>query len=486
LTICRLTSSGRSLAGSALCCLTLALAPLPPAASAAPEAASARRDYLREKEALAAVRERKLRALLAECLARAEKLLEEKRKSGNIAGTAAARTAVTLFTQCAERFEKEKTFELPAEARREISDIVEDCRKRQAEIESNYAVDIEALDFRYAEDTGEETPPAEIPPPPQPQPAPGSDGAAGPPPQPDTPQVMGSQGPGENWVTFARWEAEVYGLQVFHVKVLGRFKEGSTRVSDPIVGKQGVETYLPVRVIPVAAAPGCVFRVMSVPGMPSADPVRWPEHANRWSITLRVRPQGEVPSRHAVELQVSSPEAAGFKVVGADGALTEPAPAQPETNAAPAEATPPPESRGGPARAEQHDFRVPARPSWRGGGVRVRKGDEVEITAAGTWSCGSGGESVDANGYPRSVRFAAYYANPDRNRRQLPAANFGALLMRVGPAGGPVMAIGTRFAGTMAADGELQFDINEEDTTEARGDNRGNLDVRILVKRPLR
>ncbi|MEI6211281.1 MAG: hypothetical protein WCR06_06610 [bacterium] len=115
---------------------------------------------------------------------------------------------------------------------------------------------------------------------------------------------------------------------------------------------------------------------------------------------------------------------------------------------------------------------------WAPTGARVRKGNQVRITASGTWSCGAGGELVDANGYPNDDTYFAYYQDPMRNPRLSPRANYGQLVARILP-DNEIIPIGKQTAFRATSEGEIIVGINE--SLNARKDNRGTIKVRILV-----
>ncbi|MFZ4397476.1 MAG: hypothetical protein ACOYOU_17830 [Kiritimatiellia bacterium] len=115
---------------------------------------------------------------------------------------------------------------------------------------------------------------------------------------------------------------------------------------------------------------------------------------------------------------------------------------------------------------------------WAPTGARVRKGNQVRFTASGMWSCGSGGEMVDANGYPNDDTYFAYYQDPMRNPRLSPRANYGQLVARILP-DNEIIPIGKQTAFRATSEGEIIVGINE--SLHARKDNRGTIKVRIMV-----
>jgi hypothetical protein len=253
---------------------------------------------------------------------------------------------------------------------------------------------------------------------------------------------------------------------------------------------------------------------------------------------LRARPSGQTPCRHAVELEASW---AGASAVPAIGETTAPGDTPAATNRPPVRIeirTEPPgalvyvdrslhaeneqivrtpctitvpegghrvrltmegyqdgvfdgfDCRDGKVLAwtfrkeaglQETQVRVLAIGRWKSSGVSVRAGEQIAVEASGTWSCGVRREPVDGNGYPNDPRFFFYYVDPKRSPRQVKEANYGALLMRVGPGGEPIV-VGSARRLTVPASGTLYFDINETDDFKAREDNAGSLQVRIRTR----
>jgi len=117
---------------------------------------------------------------------------------------------------------------------------------------------------------------------------------------------------------------------------------------------------------------------------------------------------------------------------------------------------------------------------WTPTGVSVKKGNQVRIAASGTWSCGSGGEMVDADGYPNNDAYFKYYVDPLQNPHIFPKANYGQLIARVLP-NGEIASVGKQGAFLASTDGEVALAINEP--PNARMDNRGKVSARIMVDR---
>lgn len=339
-----------------------------------------------------------------------------------------------------------------------------------------------------------------------------------------------------DWVTLAYWYAEVNGLEMIPVSVMQRRELHEDSGTGMMTRSPFKTRYEPMRVL----VPGetYAFRALTVPGRVTVDVAEWPAADNDWTLLLRTRPPGgRVPSEHGVEIQVASPAAGGLEKVAGGGVPQPQAPAaEPEPTLQVPVTTHPegalvyvnrrlyrpgrevvrtpcrvPMAAGanhvtlrltgymdgvieqfiaGPDRQIRWRFEknpdvtdktVPlsARTAaWRTTGVAIGKGDLVSIRPSGEWACGNGGEAVDSLGYPNNEEFYKYYLNPQKNPRQLPGANYGALLARIGPQGTlkPV-GRGLRFVAEEA--GMLYLDINEKPDARARRDNKGNLTVRI-------
>jgi hypothetical protein len=286
---------------------------------------------------------------------------------------------------------------------------------------------------------------------------------------------------------------------------------------------------------PLVLKPGMVFRIKRVGDRQGVDVLEWPTPGNNGTLTVRVRASGHGLSLHAFELQVAAPGQdlaaifAGAAIEGGSGPPQPPVQASIFTKPAGASVavdgnlianahTPCriPLQRGrhaidlslagySPAhltnlsftadqtinwvfqpdpRTLRKSFAVSATADrWVSEGVRVNKGDIVTVEAEGAWACGSGKEVCDANGYPNNKTFAVYYKDPDTHRRQMPDANYGALLMRIG-ADGPSVLAGTSLRYLAPDAGLLYFDINEGTGNRYRQDNAGTVVVRLTVAPP--
>ena len=278
------------------------------------------------------------------------------------------------------------------------------------------------------------------------------------------------------------------------------------------------------------------FRAQSLPPLKPVDVLAWPSPANGWTIELRAKTES-IPSRHGVVVEVDAAAChalAGAAAAGAPGAAPRPSGpsvkvhfetvpdgayvllgSQPLT-AAESKALLTPFDSLVPMDTVDIKFRkrgyqdavlpqarltsnavfrarlqpVPGfqertvevaaiGPEWTASGIKVKKGNQVRVAASGTWACGSGGESVDADGYPNDAKYYKYYLDPAKCPRLLKSVNYGQLLACVLPGGEPV-AIGKQGDLPVKADGEIAFAVNE--TAAAKHDNRGKLSVRVTVE----
>jgi hypothetical protein len=520
-----------------------------------PDLQQLKKDYLEEKGKLAAVRHDELKKLLDEGSAHYLKLQERHKVTGNISGQAIALTGIRAFDDMKEQLEKAKDFKWPDRVRREMESHLEELKTRKKEKDEKHFAAVKEVEDRwrgqfaerckaqgadisnpaklnewFTDLVGSEDRPATA----------GTAGAGGAAAASNAiPDEVSAQGVGSNWVPFARWYATVSAMEILDVPVMHRRTEETNKTA----GAEGapVETrYFPIRELTPAA--GYAFRVRGLRGKRTATVVNWPSQRNKWRLSLRVRPGRDVPSQHAVELQVSFPGAEALPLIagvslpedggvpGSAGGAAGPAPLVAvsvqsvpegamiavdglllETNGV-AYRTPctvqiragrhdialkkfgfkdavfrnfAVEAGRGLAWRLQRDpnlveknFQVSSRSRWRDSGISVSAGEVVMVEATGTWSCGSKGEQVGAEGYPNDSKFFHYYTDPRANPRQVPKFNYGALLMRVGPSG-TIVGITRDFKAQIKSSGTLYFDINEAEGP-GRNDNQGALNVHVL------
>ena len=288
--------------------------------------------------------------------------------------------------------------------------------------------------------------------------------------------VSGDAPQDTEWTTLAFWSARAFGMGTIEVPVMNRRKV-EEKTDDAVVAEAPCRTsYKPVRILQPGDAK-YYFRARGVAGQLPPDIVAWPKRNNQWTLTVRVRPKGRA-TLCGLELQVGFPGASQLPLLGKEG----------ETPAAPAAGKPPAkgaESATGidlappPPAAEEKTVVVSAKSTdWTRSRMTVKNGDEVFISASGTWICGSKGEETDAGGYPNTARFSHYYLGAMEAPRTVLGASYGALLIRIGEEGKP-LAAGKELKLRADSDGELFFDINERADGAARRDNVGTLKVFI-------
>jgi hypothetical protein len=520
-----------------------------------PDLQQLKKDYLEEKGKVAAARHDALKALLDEGAAHYAKLHEQHKVTGNISGLAIALTGIRGFDEMKEQLEKTRDFKWPERIRREMETHFEGLKARKKGMDEKFTAAVKEVEDKwraqfaerckaqgadvsnaaklqewFTDLVGSEDRPAGA--------TAGTGGAAAAASNAVSEEVS-VQGVGSNWVPFARWYASIGSMEVIEVPVMNRRTEETNKT----VGAEGapVETrYFPIRELTPAA--GYAFRVRGLRGKQSAVVVSWPTQRNKWRLSLRLRPGRDVPSQHAVELQVTFPGAEALPLIAGvslpeDGAAPGIAGAAggPVTLVAVSVQTVPEgamiavdgllmETNGVAHRtpctvqipAGRHDialkkfgfkdavfrnfmaeagrglawnmqrdpklveknFQVSARSRWRDSGISVSPGEVVMVDATGTWSCGSKGEPVGAEGYPNDSKFFHYYTDPRANPRQVPKFNYGALLMRVGPSG-TIVGVTRDFKAQIKSAGTLYFDINEAEGP-ARNDNQGALNVHVL------
>ncbi len=381
------------------------------------------------------------------------------------------------------------------------------------------------------------SPPAEPAGAPPPSPAPGG----GPPgdgpqdvgtPPPDRalpappPGVIAQRGEATAWEAVGTWTAEMMGPDVLRLPVSGPAgtKEGSQ--VNILTGKASTWVYEAARPLPPGA--GTALRLKSLPDRKGVDVVEWPREANGGALVVRTQNAPSFPSPHGFELQAAA---------GAATADAGPRAARDRRVPVPVETTPPGAmvfvdgrawmEDGEPARTPCRlllppgphairlslaghldrdvagfeaapgrrvvwsfqsekslpgkTVRVDAKKPWEPSGIRVELGQSFWVLAEGRWVCGSRGEPCGPEGYPDGPAYRHYAAGTDATR-QLPDAPYGALLVRVGWEETRAKAVvGRERKLKSRSSGPLRFDINEGTEDDARKDNRGSLEVTVIL-----
>lgn len=289
-----------------------------------------REGYRKQKEKADSTRMDKLKALLQQNLAAAEKNLKEKKNAGNIKGTAIWHAAKVIFEEMIADLEKRKTFDVPETVRRELSDTMDACRTARNKIETDYSNEMTRAEVEFlpqfmdvASKTGlsgdlrqkfHEFVQIESAPPPPP-----STGgvarvtgqgtnvtgvatnAAGPP-----PEIIACSGPGgDRWVTVARWTGQIVGMDVFKIPIYGRPEVSEAAVFCATAHADNKVKYEALQ--PLPRRNDYAFRLKRISGMEAVEWMAWPSVANSQALMVRTRPVQQVTPCGFL-LQVSLPE----------------------------------------------------------------------------------------------------------------------------------------------------------------------------------
>jgi len=348
------------------------------------------------------------------------------------------------------------------------------------------------------------------------------------------PEVLGSFGTARKWATIAHGRGVAMSMDVVAIP-LGQMKTGTNAVqnTNPITGSNSRVEYQALYKYP--QRPAVPIRLKSCAGKEGVEVIEWPSGDNDYNLTIRLV-SAKYPSSHAFDLQVGADEgAAAF--LNPDAA--------PEFDSAEimksipplflSVATAPPGASVVVDGELVKDIKSPCRVpipvgmhsvelaltgyvpmilsnemfttnrsvkwkflpdprvlsktlslsadvnQWYPTGVIVQKDSMITIRAEGEWSCGAKGEHCSADGYPASVPTYRHYADPAL--RQVPGANYGAFLARIGKESAPVV-VGQATKIKAADRGLLYFDINEVTGKTARSDNTGELTIKVTIMPP--
>ena len=130
-------------------------------------------------------------------------------------------------------------------------------------------------------------------------------------------------------------------------------------------------------------------------------------------------------------------------------------------------------SRGSQGNADQFETNIGAREVWQDSGLYIEAGQRLTIQASGTWRDRSG--TTDVNGR------ASQPLNGRRDEVALPGAPLMMLVGKIGDDGVP-FRVGTQTEVTASRPGPLLLMAN--DRYRELADNRGTVEVRILIPRP--
>ena len=299
--------------------------------------------YERETRRVDAERADRLGQLIRGSLAKAEDMQRRKKAAGNVAGMAAARSAVKIVKRCSDELAAGGDFEIPAKVRHEIKSMMDALRRDKKVVDDEREAAIKALRAKVqplladqlrkqgVDSTDPATvgrhfdallsaAPAPAPPDAEEARAPDATPEAGPAGKrdvaPKAPTELAASGHGSNWVSFANWHVETTGLEIIPIPVVGQRETRETEGGGMISGQPYKARYEPLRVLPGGDL--YVFRVNRLPGQAAADVVEWPGKHNDWALTVRVRPGKDLPCKHGLELQVSGPGADRLPVAGGE------------------------------------------------------------------------------------------------------------------------------------------------------------------------
>lgn len=450
-------------------------------------------EFAGKREALGSQLATEIARIAADGLAQAQQMQAKAKISGNVTAMAAASAAVRIFTDAGTAIKQTGSFRFPDSIRPDLEAFIDISRKAMQASVERHASALRALEAEYAPRLGSLVAASEQAPDTKEEqlallnklagaPAAKTTDAAASNTVPADAILIRSSREAQQWDTVLRGEIHVAALEILHIGVMGI----TTPRKNQGQGDESVLSYTvqltPVRELtPVEPAPA--FRVMSLPPYNPVDVLSFPTSENGWSLEVRARPS-HGSSRLGFVLEVDAAANATRLLSGG-----QPAPAAGKPSGSVAPAVRPPATGGAavtpappapsPANTAYKVFHVPASgTAWMRTGIQVRKGTRIQTTILGTWSCSSGGEFVDAEGYPNSDRFFRYYIDPKLSPRITLEANYGALLARIQPEGAS-QAIGKQTAFTADKAGELAFDINEDPA--ARRDNKGTLEVRVIT-----
>lgn len=510
----------------------------------APALKEIRESYNQGLDAARSIRSNALVSLLAANIRNAEAILAEKTRARNTTGMAVANTERSIFAGALSNLSVTGKVDVPAKVRRELVPAVEEFKtaaqriedefeRAKSEIQQQHLARYQSLTGQAKPDAGgglqdfldwvggkQETVPAES--------------AGTPVPAGTAPPVMlATRGEARQWVTVGRWQGSVGTMDVIPVP-LGSLQVGTNRqeIANPIAQSVARVEYQGLHAIP-ADFPG-PLRLKAVPGLEGVEVVEWPATRNDFTLSIRLA-AASYPSKHAFDLQAGVPEGgAGVLFAGAamettSGEAMAAAPVMLGLNTLPEGASvmldgiPVKEARtpchiAVPAGIHTVELALPAYQKlvlanqefvtnrvmklkfepdprvvsksceisagvnqWYPSGLLVPPESLLVIKAEGIWSCGAKGERCPPSGYTTAVPTYRHYADPAL--RQVAAANYGALLGRIGKDGAPfVVGPGTRVKAE--AKGLLYFDVNEVTGRVARADNTGTLLIRISVIPP--
>ncbi len=334
-----------------------------------------------------------------------------------------------------------------------------------------------------------------------------------------------------SWSVVGRWTAEMMGPEIIRLTVPGRIGEEEGRILNPITQRETVWKWERLR--EMESVGGYFWRLKRMEEHETVDVLEWPRPGNRGMLAVRTRQASRFPAQVGFELLAASRETAE-SANASDAVEASSVPrVEVQVTSEPPGAAILVDGRvyreGGrvvrtPARIritpENHEIqlrmtgyvdhvvrefrardlrqlhgrltserdlpgkrvRVNPRQTWQVvEGVRVNAGDRIVLFASGEWRIGDQGEACGPDGYDRAnPQFKHYYEGASAPARQLRDANYGALLFRIGFPG-PIFLAGAEGRTTAYTGGVLMLDVNEGMDEKLRKDNRGTLEVKVVV-----
>jgi hypothetical protein len=341
-------------------------------------------------------------------------------------------------------------------------------------------------------------------------------------PPPVSPWIAAS-GEGSNWFTVGRWTAAMMAQDVFSIPILNATSSYQNVKSHPFTEQTSQTSYEVIRALTSRDGNRYAFRLKRVTGRLPVTLLSWPSARNHGNLEFRTQPSSVVPSPHGFEIEAcvigqekteaenppvlleTVPPGAriqfnGKRVIDSQGndTLT---PVRlripPGTNSLILSLddhvtkifdkwSPKPGSRVEWKFVHESDLpptktlKLEAPPkTWIPTGLLLHMGDRVWIVPSGQWTIGRKGELCGSEGYPDVPRFAHYYV-AGSTLRQVDTAPYGALLVRVGPSGDAI-AVTNTVCVSASAMGALFLDVNEKADKDLRKDNRGIMNVKLVL-----
>lgn len=351
------------------------------------------------------------------------------------------------------------------------------------------------------------------------------------PPEPPKEYFAESGTPDGDWTPVGRWTAEMRGPDLMRIPVFELREARKGTQANLISGQTSEWSWEPIQ--PPASGTNYVFRLKRLEGREVVDVVHWPSPEHPGELAIRTPYSKEIPTSIGFELQCAKrTQAEDPAVVEARRELAQkgidiPVQTRPEgarvgvngkvyRHPSGEVALTPCTIRllPGPVRLTlvldghvPHDvaefkvaagaqlnwqfqseldlpgtmFRVDSKTPWPVAKIEVKAGDRIWVIPEGTWVIGERGETCGAGGYDET-RMPHYAAAKTAALRQVAEAPYGALLMRIGvkEKSQPILIEKPlRIVSPMS--GVLAFDTNEIMESKARRDNRGSLNLKIIV-----